>query len=319
MTNLFSPEESLMQSVEARMLEQANGHHPDLQAALKQLVSSGGKRMRPIVVLLSGGMFGVTKDTLITLAAAAELLHTATLVHDDVIDGALLRRGNPTLNAKWSHSATILTGDFLFSSAAELAADTKSIELMRSFARTLTIIVSGEITQIFTSRGLVSRADYFERIYAKTASLFELAASAPVYLTHYGEKEMNAMQNYGRNIGMAFQIIDDVLDFTSDQADIGKPVASDLRQGLVTLPALNFIEDFPKDKDMQAVLKEENPDESIIRRLVESISSSGAIEKALGEAEGFVERGLNEIRKMKSSPERKALENLANYVITRHK
>src|SRR5690554_3772700 len=136
------------------MRAQAEGHHPDLGAALEHLLSSGGKRIRPAIALLTGGMFGGNQEKLITLAAAIELLHTATLVHDDLIDGALLRRGIATLNSQWSPAATVLTGDFVFARAAQLAAETRSPEVIRLFARTLAVIVDGEITQLFSSKGV---------------------------------------------------------------------------------------------------------------------------------------------------------------------
>ena len=303
--------------VEARMREQSNGYPPDLQMALDHLLDSGGKRVRPTISLLVGNMIGAPKDRLVTVSAAVELLHTATLVHDDVIDGSLLRRGNPTLNARWSPGATILTGDFIFARAAKLAAETESIELMNMFAKTLSVIVSGEITQLFQSKGLASREDYEERIYAKTASLFEMAALAPVFLIERDETLIQAMQVFGYQVGMAFQIVDDILDFTSDQTELGKPVASDLRQGLVTLPALLYLEMFPDDPDMKKVLAEGNGDEAFIEGLLKKIRQSGAIDTALEEASRYIERGLDALNQMPESKERLALEQMASYVVDR--
>lgn len=315
--NFFNPVQEHIPLVEARMRDQANGHHPDLQTAIDHLLDSGGKRVRPTVALLSGGMFGADRERTITLAAAVELLHTATLVHDDVIDGALLRRGNPTLNSKWSPGATILTGDFIFARAAKLAAETDSIEIMNLFAQTLSTVVNGEITQMFRSKGLASREDYFNRIYAKTASMFELAAVAPLYLSEFGEEALEAMQRYGFEIGMAFQIVDDVLDFVSDQNEVGKPVANDLRQGLITLPALYYFSEFPNNDVIKAVLNNGLIPQASMERLVEGIRESGAIEKSMNEARMHVERGLDALEEMPSGPEHQALEELANFVIAR--
>jgi geranylgeranyl pyrophosphate synthase len=306
-----------MVKVEARMRAQSNGQHPDLQAALSHLLSAGGKRVRPTVALLSAGLLDADNDRSITLAAAVELLHTATLVHDDLIDGALLRRGNPTLNAEWSPAATILTGDFIFARAAELAANTESIEVMRMFAKTLSTVVNGELTQIFKSKWLFSRENYFERIYAKTASMFELAAAAPVYLSDKDVEVCEAMRTYGYEIGMAFQIVDDILDFTSDAHELGKPVASDLRQGLITLPALNYFENQPEDPALLALTKSVHPSDELMDRIVRSIRESGAIHKAMDEAVQFVQRGIEALSIMPPSPERQALENLATYVVDR--
>ena len=192
------------------MRDVTNGHHPDLGAALDHLLSSGGKRIRPAVALLTGEMLGAERDKVISLAAAIELLHTATLVHDDLIDGALLRRGIPTLNAQWTPGATVLTGDFIFACAAKLAAETKSVDLIHIFAETLATIVNGEITQMFPRLSDDYYQEYLSRIYAKTASLFELATIAPAILSPMGETTTDAAQRFGYGIGMAFQIIDDI-------------------------------------------------------------------------------------------------------------
>lgn len=315
--NYVNPVQEYIPLVEARMREQSNGHHPDLKTAMDHLLDSGGKRIRPTISLLVGEMIGADLDKVITLAAAVELLHTATLVHDDVIDGALLRRGTPTLNARWSPGATILTGDFIFARAAKLAAETDSIDVMNLFAKTLSTIVNGEITQLFRSRGLANREDYFRRIYAKTASMFELAAKAPLYLSDSNNEELEAMRRFGYEAGMAFQIIDDILDFTSVQEDIGKPVANDLRQGLITLPALYYFEDNPEDKYVQAVLVGERLREEELRDLVDSIQNSGAIDKALGEAYAYAKRGLKSLAVMPAGIEKQALIELTDFIVSR--
>ena len=153
----ISPIQAQLQLVEARLQSQADGRHPDLRAALGQILAAGGKRIRPTITLLVGNMLGAPEDKLVTLGAAMELLHTATLVHDDLIDGSLLRRGMPTLNARWSPAATVLTGDFLFARAAQFAADTDHLPLMKLFAKTLAVIVNGELTQMFSARRSGSR------------------------------------------------------------------------------------------------------------------------------------------------------------------
>jgi len=316
--NFFDIVQDQIPIVEGRMREQSNGHHPDLEMALNHLLASGGKRIRPTVTLLVGGMFGAHIEHLVTLAAAVELLHTATLVHDDVIDGSLLRRGSPTLNARWSPGATILAGDFIFARAAKLAAETESVEVMKLFAKTLSTIVNGEITQLFISKGLVNREDYYQRIYAKTASLFELCTVAPVFLSGGDENTISSMQKFGYEVGMAFQIVDDILDFTSQQNELGKPVASDLRQGLVTLPALHYLEMVPDDPDMKVVIENRIVSEESIMKVVGAIKESGAIRSALEEARRFSERGLESLRNLPDTEERQALEALALFVVNRH-
>jgi geranylgeranyl pyrophosphate synthase len=312
------PVQEDIQAVEDLMRSQAEGRHPDLKAALDLLLSSGGKRIRPTLTLLVGKMLGADYQRLITLAAAIELLHTATLVHDDLIDGSLLRRGMPTLNSQWTPGATVLTGDFLFASAAKLASDTNSIPAMSLFAKTLTEIVNGEITQLFTSRCQVDREDYYRRIYLKTASLFETSAATAAIISEVEPEKVEVLRKFGYEIGMAFQIVDDILDFTGEQETLGKPVGSDLRQGLVTLPTIHYIEQHPEDLDAQYLNEGRciNSD-SQLTRLVLSIRSNDAIKLAQLEANQFVERGLQSLRTLPNRRERQLLEDLANYIISR--
>lgn len=300
------------------MLAQADGNHPDLAAAMKHLLSSGGKRIRPAVTLLMGEVLGADPDRLVTLAAAIELLHTATLVHDDLIDGALLRRGISTLNAQWSPAATVLTGDFVFAQAAKLAAATNSVPVMHLFAEALITIVNGEINQLFSSKGLASREDYYARIHAKTASMFELATAAAATLAPQSEQVALAARQYGYEVGMAFQIVDDILDFTGEEGTVGKPVASDLRLGLITLPAIYYLEACPNDPQMRAVMNGSAGDEKLIRELVISIRQSGAVEQALAEASQFVERGLHALAAFPPGSDTQGLADLANFIIQRN-
>jgi geranylgeranyl pyrophosphate synthase len=315
--NFLSTVQDLMPQVEARMRAQAQQQHPDIEAALDHLLESGGKRVRPATALLTGGMLGGDPGRLVTLSAAIELLHTATLVHDDLIDGALLRRGMATLNARWSPAATVLTGDFIFARAAKLAAETDSVLVMRLFADTLATIVNGEITQLFQARGLASRENYLQRIYAKTASMFELAAAAAALLSPVDEEVIEQARAFGYDIGMAFQIVDDILDFTSEQASVGKPVAGDLRQGLITLPALYYLDAHPDDLDMTQVAGGGRYTDAVVNRLVENIRASGAIQQAMEEARRYVDHALINLAKFPDCPERLALEDLAAYIVRR--
>ncbi len=318
MLPFIAPIQDLLPLIETRMRQQADDRHPDLQAALHHIINAGGKRVRPTVVLLVGNLLGADQEKLLTLAAAIEMLHTATLVHDDLIDGALLRRGNPTLNAQWSPAATVLTGDFVFARAAKLAAETDSVAVMKQFAETLAIMVNGELTQMFDSRGLPSRENYYQRIYAKTASLFELSAYAPALLSsQVTEPLRQQMRQYGRLIGNAFQIIDDILDFTGQQAAVGKPIGSDLLQGLITLPALYYIENHPADERVQRLLQEGYHNQSNTRSLVEAIRESEAIAQAHAEAVSLVEEATTLLADFPDRPERYALAELAQYIVNR--
>lgn len=307
-----------IQAVEALMRSQADGHHPDLGAALDLILSAGGKRVRPTLTLLAGRMLGAVYEDLVTLAAAIELLHTATLVHDDLIDGSLLRRGMPTLNSQWSPGATVLTGDFLFACAAKLAADTNSIPVMSMFSRTLGIIVNGEITQLFSSHCQVNREAYYKRIYAKTASLFETSAASAALMSPVDQDTVERMKQFGYNIGMAFQIVDDVLDFTGKQTTLGKPVGSDLRQGLITLPTICYLELNPEDP-LSKQFSSGNclEDETQTMNFIQGIRNSSAIPMALQEAQDYIDRGLGVLNTFPPSSDRDALQELATFFLQR--
>lgn len=313
----LSPIQTQLQLVEARLHAQADERHPDLRAALEQILAAGGKRIRPTLGLLVGYMLGGPEERLVTLGAAVELLHTATLVHDDLIDGSLLRRHTPTLNARWSPAATVLTGDFLFARAAKLAAETGDLPLMELFAETLSVIVNGELNQMFSARGVISRESYFSRIYAKTASLFEMTSRAAAMISPASEAVVESMRQFGYETGMAFQIVDDILDFTGEQAAMGKPIGSDLLNGLVTLPAIYYAEMAPDDPDVRALADGAWANHERIVRLVEAVRRTDSVDRAMQEATRHVERALAVLEPIKPSHERDALGNLARFIVDR--
>lgn len=291
---------------------------PAVGDAIDRLLDSGGKRIRPTLVLLAGGLLGADQERTITLAAAAELLHTATLVHDDLIDGSLLRRGFPTLNAHMEDGATVLIGDYTFARAAHLAAETESLPLIKKFATTLEIIVNGELDQLFGSTTGDWRRDYFDRVYAKTGSLFELAAESPALLAGADLDTVRAMTKFGRQLGIAFQIVDDVLDFTGNADRVGKPVGGDLRQGLITLPTIYHLESNPEDSSQINALIEGTLDSEQAERLIEAIRTSGAVDETLQEASDYVDSCLDLLERFPPDrPEQLALIELTRYVLNR--
>ncbi len=314
---LFAPVSDLLLSVEQRLLEIEPGQHESITAATTHLVKSGGKRVRPAMTLLFGKMLGVSEDRLINLAAAIEMLHTATLVHDDLLDGALLRRGIPTLNADWTPAATILTGDYLFARAAGLAADTDSVGVMKLFAKALRILINGEIRQMFISKAAIGRDDYFKRIYAKTASMFELATDAAAVLADVSETEAEALHQFGYDFGVAFQIIDDILDYVGNSEKVGKPVGGDLKQGLFTLPVLYYLDENPDDENVAALRTTHKGDRKLVAQIVADVNASGAVQDAHNEARDFIAKAIEGLQIFPDSIYRQALIDVANYSVNR--
>jgi len=307
-----------LKNVEEVMLSQVTDYHSDLKAAAGLILSAGGKRMRPKIILLIGKALGADYETLISLAASIELLHTATLVHDDLIDGALLRRGISTLNANWSSSATILTGDFLFAAASSLAARTNSVEVMCLFSHTLMTIVNGEVNQLFLDCSSADIEEYHQRIYSKTASLFETSAQTAAMISNANQRQTDALAEFGCELGMAFQVVDDVLDYTGAEKKMGKPVGGDLRQGLVTLPLIYYLEQYPNDTLAKGLIRgKNNLNEEEFSQLIANIVQSDAIDKSLLDARDYVTRAKCCLMSLPEGAERAALIEICNFVVER--
>jgi geranylgeranyl pyrophosphate synthase len=313
---IFAPIQDSLALVQMRLQDVPAGQHDLVTAAAARLFSAGGKRLRPAICLLTAGIFDADLDHSVSLAAAVEMLHTATLVHDDLIDQSALRRGIATLNADWSPAATVLMGDYLFARAANLVARTKDVRVMELFADTLMVILNGEVKQQL-AQGETSREAYYERTYAKTAAMFVLSTQAAALLGGADDRGLCALEAYGRSVGMAFQIVDDVLDFVGNPETIGKPVGSDLRQGLFTLPAIYYVESQPDDPTLRTLLEKGARDPDLVARLVVAVCESGAIDEALKEARELAGQAQRALESLPYSDYLAALSSLAQYVVDR--
>lgn len=319
MTDLsfLEPVEDDLERVEELLKEHPPEQHEAISLAVDHLIDGGGKRLRPTLVLLSARLCNAPVDQAVLAAAAAEMLHTATLVHDDLIDGSLIRRGVKTLNASWTPAATILTGDYVFARAAYLVARTENVRLTQRFAETLMVICNGEIRQMFNGTAIRDPLeDYEKRIYAKTASLIALSAEAGAILGNVHRREEDALRTYGTRIGTAFQIVDDVLDFVADETKLGKPVGSDLRQGLATLPVLLYLEAEPGPSAVRQVLDGKRS-EGVVQEAVEVVVGSPAVDKALAAARRHVDEAKAALDLFSPTPYRAALLNLADFTVDR--
>ncbi|MGB9301427.1 MAG: polyprenyl synthetase family protein [Anaerolineae bacterium] len=318
--SLFKPIDRELEVVEEKLRQAADAEHAQLAEVLRYLLDSGGKRIRPAVVILASKFHEHDVSKVLPLAAAVEMLHTATLVHDDLLDGSLLRRGNATLNAKLSAGAVILVGDYLFARAADLAAATESVPVVSIFSKTLMIICRGEITHAFDEDGWRrTKEGYYHSTYSKTASLFAASAESGALLSGAGSATVRSLRDYGCNLGMAFQIVDDILDFVGDEAEMGKPIGSDLRQGTVTLPLLLYFEEHPKHDLLSAVFEEREGREERIRSLVDLVRDSPAIESAREEARRFTMEAKEALRDLSANQYRQVMLDLADYLLERRR
>ena len=314
---LQDPVQERQQAMETLLLARVDASRSPLEAALAALIAAGGKRLRPRITLLTGGMLAADPVALVSLAAAIEMLHTATLIHDDLVDGSGLRRGMETLNARWSAAASVLVGDLAFTRAAELILGTRTLPVIEMFTRTMSIMVDGEVSQLARERAFSTRQEYFRWIGAKTAALFELACGAPALLGAGNEQVFTTARRFGYGIGMAFQIVDDVLDFTGAPGLLGKPVGSDLRQGVLTLPALIYLEQHPGDAELGKILQRESLEEPALQGLIERIRRSEAANLSLEMAHGFIREALEELACLPECPERFALTEIALDIVLR--
>jgi geranylgeranyl pyrophosphate synthase len=314
-----------LQQVEIMLRQVAKTEYPELHNLLKHAFTAGGKRLRPALTLLAAKFYPTEPHKLLALAASIETLHTATLIHDDVIDQSLVRRGHPTMNVMAGTKVTILAGDYLFARAAEFAAVTKSSRIMDIFARALMTLCAGEIRQNYRPPDLSSFGsngfeailnDYHRRIYGKTASLFEAATEAAAVLSGAPEDQVQALRQYGYNLGMAFQIVDDVLDFTGDERKLGKPAGSDLRQGLITLPVINYLAAHPAHPVVMAALTRQDRD-GLVDEAIALIRRSPAILASLDHAREFTGAAQAQLRILPDNIYRQGLYDLAEFVVER--
>jgi geranylgeranyl pyrophosphate synthase len=318
--SIFEPIREELELVEQRLREAVEVEHSFLRPVLSYLLDSGGKRIRPALVILASKFHDADADKILPLAASVELLHTATLVHDDLLDGSFLRRGNPTLNASLNAEVVVLVGDYLFARAADLAAATSSVPIVSLFAQTLMIICNGELRHALTKREWRStKEEYFQSIYSKTASLFAASTEAAGVLSGAPASAVEALRAYGYNLGMAFQILDDILDFTGDEEELGKPIGSDLRQGTVTLPLLIFLETHPEVDILSSIFDELEGREEKIQALVDLVRNSAAIASARDEAERFTAESKRAIQNLPANEYRQVMFDLADYLLERRR
>jgi geranylgeranyl pyrophosphate synthase len=311
-----------LQRIEERLQLAARVEFPAVSDLILGLVQAGGKRLRPLILLLAGRSYHNDRDRLVTAGAGVELLHTASLVHDDTVDRAALRRGRPTLNSVLSSGAVILLGDFLFAQSAMLAAATESPRVVKIFASTLADICDGQLREMFVAHRLdQSREEYERRIFGKTASLFAGAAEMGAIIGRAPEDDVAALRQFGANVGMAFQIVDDVLDFREGTQQLGKPAGHDLTQGTVTLPTIIYASGLSESSEamhrLQAVVSGEIDEAEAIGRVVREIRDSGALEVTMLEAARYAARAKSEAAAAPDRETREMLEQIADFVCER--
>lgn len=282
------------------------------------LITLGGKRLRPLLTLASAELCGYREKRHISLAACVEFIHTATLLHDDVIDESTLRRGKKTANTLWDRKLCVLVGDFLLSRALELMAEDGSLEIIRILSHASSTIAEGEILQLSSSHNLnLSQETYLKIIEAKTACLFSAAAEVGAIVGDAHEEKRKALAQFGRNLGMAFQLMDDVLDYAADQEKLGKTIGDDFREGKVTLPVILAYESGEDSLFWKEAFEKGNHDAGALAHAIYLLKQTGALVRTKHMAQDFVKEALEKLTLFPESALKTQLQDLAYFSLHR--
>ncbi len=321
LSRLFAGIEPDLEQVDRTFEERATSGLDILNSASMHALGSPGKRLRTALTLLSGKLNTYHFDKLLPLSVAFEMVHLATLIHDDIVDNAMTRRGNPTVNSLWGNDIAILLGDYYFAKTAGLIADINDNRIDHLFSETVATVCEGTIMEMMTAGRIdLTRESYYEKISHKTARLIASCCKGGAILSEASIEEIRLLEDYGLNLGIAFQIIDDVLDYTQDQSTIGKPAGNDLRQGMVTLPLIYALREHPYNGHHQAVnrlLNEQTHEEEDIRAVVNWVAQGGSVEHAIADAKSYADKARDALYHFPPSPDRRVLDELIDFVVTR--
>lgn len=314
---VFEPIRDELAGVEAAIRRALDGPDPHIVELATYLQRGGGKRLRPALLLLAARNFHYDRERLLPVAAAVELIHMATLVHDDIVDGATERRGLPTVNVRWGTGTAVLTGDFLFARAFSLLAADGDNRVVRVMAEAVYEMSTGEIeqqAQLFDPTS--GEEGYYRRIYKKTAHFISHCCLMGALMGGATDRQVEALRRYGYGIGMGFQVIDDILDLTGNPEQLGKPRGTDLRSGVLTLPVL-----FALDRDPQPWLLERlaarRVDDATVERVREWVEATGGIAYARRRAAEFVHGALEALDELAGAPMEPYLRALGRFVLER--
>jgi len=317
LSTIYAPVQEDLVKVGEELESVSKVDSPWLAELLGHSLGNSGKGMRPALTLLSSKFYHYNINTLLPMATAVEVLHIATLVHDDAIDKSAVRRGKPTIYKVWGEDKAVLLGDYLFAKAGELTATTQNLRAVKLFAQTLRTISTGELAQSFNAFNLEQTYEqYIKRNSYKTAALFTLATESGGALSEAPEASIKILNEYGYNLGIAFQIVDDILDFVGTEEELGKPTGSDLVQGTLTLPAMLLLECFPEDNPVKKIFQNEDKEKNV-RRAIEMVRNSPIVEECYRIASDYCTKACCNLNLLPDNTSRQAMIELANYVVRR--
>lgn len=315
---VYSVVEKDFQAVNALIINRLSSHVMLVEEISNYLVTAGGKRLRPLLVLLSAKALNYDNDKHINLAAIIEFLHTAMLLHDDVVDASDLRRGRATVNATWGNPPSVLVGDFLHSRAFEMMVEIGDMRVMEILSHATNTIAEGEVQQLANiGNTTLTEESYMEVIYRKTAMLFEAASHSGAVLAQATPEEEDALKHYGAHLGLAFQLVDDALDYEGNSADLGKNVGDDLAEGKVTLPLIYGMRSGNKGQTalIKKAIKEGGLD--YLSEVIATVKSTGAIQYTIEKAGIEKGKAIDCLEQLTDTPYRQAMYNLAEFAVNR--
>jgi octaprenyl-diphosphate synthase len=317
-TDLHFSVKSDFAAVDAAIIEHLSSQVPMVEKIGQYIIESGGKRLRPLLVLLSARACGYQQQQHITLAAVVEFIHTATLLHDDMVYTSDLRRGKPTANNKWGNSSSVLVGDFLYSRAFQMLVSIGNIDVMGTLSNATNVIAEGEVLQLLNAKNPdVSEADYLHVILGKTAMLFEAASQTGAQMAQASSEQTEALRRFGRHLGVAFQLIDDLMDYTGDQTSMGKNVGDDLAEGKPTLPLIHAMAHAADDerKLIRKAIRQGSCDE--IDKIQSILIRCGSLDYTRARATQETQDALDCLNIVNDSPYKQSLADLCTLALTR--
>lgn len=312
---VFKEISSDLKIVEHEIDKYVVANDPLLTETSSHLLRAGGKRIRPAFALLAGKFFDYDLKKLLPLTVALEIIHMASLVHDDVVDASVTRRGRPTVKAKWGNRVSMHTGDYLFARSLVLISQYQDPRISQVLSRVSVEMCQGEIQQIACSFDADQKLrDYFYRIKRKTALLISASCQLGAVVTGAPDKMIRALTKYGYHLGMAFQITDDILDMVADEKVLGKPVGGDLRQGIITLPVIYALEHSPEKERLRELVTKQDKSEKEVQETIGLIKASGAIDYSFDIANKYLVKAKHELDKLPNVKTKKTLTRIANYI-----
>lgn len=311
--------EQQMQAVNQEILSQLNSDVALINQVGYYLISSGGKRLRPLITLLTANALNYQGSAHIKVAALIEFIHTATLLHDDVVDESDTRRGKATANAEFGNAASVLVGDFIYTRAFQMMTDIGSLPVLKLMSDAVNVIAEGEVLQLINCNNPnLTEADYMQVIYSKTARLFEAASHASAVLANASDAEISAMQDYGRYLGTAFQLIDDLLDYTANSEQLGKEQGDDLAEGKVTLPLLHALSHSNKEEHkFLSEIVEKGDGRAHLDAVMAIMNKYDSLAYTKQRAEEEADKAIAALSILNDSPHREALIFLAHLAVDR--